>query len=330
MMAVQNQQQIVNPQQTMLQLNAQSFNHNSNNQSNNVKANGNIATTNTTVPLSNHWCCRHCAFSNINPPNKTFCAKCCEPHGTFDELYADIWMYILSFLPNATHVCQWMQCTKCKNWRTPNIPIACVQSHVRQSNWCCPVTQCHIPSTLPTADTRRPADIMTLSVQRSFILLKQNGINRHEIRNIRATINDFLNNEQIKSYGMMSTAGDDELTFEYSYAFDTNGLVHFLATNCNTQQWQNPAISGALRLGTSGLMDDSEPLHTVVGRTTKRCVTKPLKNAWISIDFLDYAIKPKRYRLRHSGSWPEALRNWRFEGSLDGKTWTILREHQND
>eukprot|EP01084_Bolivina_argentea_P100315 180137_1 len=125
--------------------------------------------------------------------------------------------------------------------------------------------------------------------------------------------------------GMMSD------TFDYSRDFDGKGLVHFLATKCNTQQWQNPAKMGALRLRTSGLMHDSAPLSDVVGRAAKRCVTKPLKNAWICIDFLDYAIKPTRYTLRHYASWDtEALRNWRFEGSLDGETWTVLREHHND
>ena len=40
---------------------------------------------------------------------------------------------------------------------------------------------------------------------------------------------------------------------------------------------------------------------------------------------------PTHYTLRHYSSWDtEALRYWRFEGSCDGETWTVIREHNND
>jgi len=120
-------------------------------------------------------------------------------------------------------------------------------------------------------------------------------------------------------------------SFEYVRDFDGNGLVHFLGTKCNTQQWMNPAQLGFISIRTSGLMHDSTPAHCVVGNQVVRCVTKPLKHAWVVIDFHDYAIKPTRYTLRHYSSWDtEALRNWRIEGSLDGESWTVLREHHND
>jgi len=120
-------------------------------------------------------------------------------------------------------------------------------------------------------------------------------------------------------------------SFQYARDFDNNGLVTFLGTRCNTQQWMNPAQNGAIQIRTSGLMHDSAPAHMVVGRQSVRCVTKPLKHAWVVIDFQNYAVKPTRYTLRHYSSWDtEALRNWRLEGSLDGENWTSIREHNND
>ena len=80
-------------------------------------------------------------------------------------------------------------------------------------------------------------------------------------------------------------------TFDYVHDFDANGIVHFLATKCNTQQWKNPAQLGTLSVRTSGLMEDSHPAHCIVGKQTVRCVTKPLKHAWVIIDFDNYAIK---------------------------------------
>jgi len=120
-------------------------------------------------------------------------------------------------------------------------------------------------------------------------------------------------------------------SFQYARDFDNNGLVTFLGTRCNTQQWQNPAQLGFIQIRTSGLMHDSAPAHMVVGRQSVRCVTKPLKHAWVVVDFQNYAIKPTRYTLRHYSSWDtEALRNWRLEGSLDGENWTTIRQHDND
>ena len=120
-------------------------------------------------------------------------------------------------------------------------------------------------------------------------------------------------------------------SFDYDGDFDNNGLVYFLATKCNTQQWENPVQLGFISVRTSGLMHDSHPAHCVVGRKSVRCVTKSLKHAWIVIDFHDYAIKPSGYTLRHYASWDtEALRNWKLEGSLDGETWTVIRKHNND
>ena len=137
-----------------------------------------------------------------------------------------------------------------------------------------------------------------------------------------------INNNNLQQQNVQNLNSD---TFDYVRDFDNNGLVNFLATKCNTQQWQNPAQLGFISIRSSGLMHDSHPAHCVVGRQSVRCVTKPLKHAWIIIDFNDYAIKPTRYTLRHYASWDtEALRNWRLEGSLDGENWTVIREHHND
>jgi len=119
--------------------------------------------------------------------------------------------------------------------------------------------------------------------------------------------------------------------FQFSYHLDENGLCYFLGTNFLTATYQNPASRGHIGLKTSALMDNSAPLISVVGRDMERCVTKPIKNAWVSIQFFNFAIRPTHYTLRHYSSWDtEALRNWRFEGSCDGERWNTIREHVKD
>ena len=41
-------------------------------------------------------------------------------------------------------------------------------------------------------------------------------------------------------------------------------------------------------------------------------------------------VKPTGYGLKHYACDGHAIRHWRFEGSLDGENWDLLREHKND
>eukprot|EP01084_Bolivina_argentea_P256702 432294_1 len=110
--------------------------------------------------------------------------------------------------------------------------------------------------------------------------------------------------------------------FEYSHDFDKNGFLYYLGTKGFNHEWCNPGASGLVTCKSSSLMADSQTIHAIVGRTVTRCVTKPLKSSWMMIDFKNFAIAPTHYTLRHYASWDtEALRNWRFEASLDKKKW---------
>eukprot|EP00494_Astrolonche_serrata_P006223 UN06240 len=82
----------------------------------------------------------------------------------------------------------------------------------------------------------------------------------------------------------------------------------------------------------SQLMKDSEPIVCMVGRELVRCVTiQDNSNPWFAIDFVDKYARPSDYMLRHYSSWDtECLRNWVFEGSMDGERWIRLRHHDND
>lgn len=57
------------------------------------------------------------------------------------------------------------------------------------------------------------------------------------------------------------------------------------------------------------------------------CHTNDDKGAWFSIDLGVYII-PTAYTLRHArGYGRSALRNWHFQMSKDGNTWTTLYTH---
>ena len=54
------------------------------------------------------------------------------------------------------------------------------------------------------------------------------------------------------------------------------------------------------------------------------------RKSWFSVD-LGVWIIPSAYTMRHArGYGKSALRNWLFQASIDGLSWTTLKEHAND
>ena len=54
-------------------------------------------------------------------------------------------------------------------------------------------------------------------------------------------------------------------------------------------------------------------------------------NPWFIIDFGEaLRVNPSCYTLEHSSSGYGLIRGWNFEGSMDRKTWEIIREHKDD
>ncbi|KAJ8931073.1 hypothetical protein NQ314_016102 [Rhamnusium bicolor] len=123
-------------------------------------------------------------------------------------------------------------------------------------------------------------------------------------------------------------------TFKHSHDFDENGLIYFIGTNGKTSsEWVNPGQYGLVSVTSS----DSRNLpygrvEDILSRdpSALNCHTNDDKRAWFSIDLGVYII-PSAYTLRHArGYGRSALRNWHFQMSRDGQTWTTLYTHSHD
>lgn len=121
--------------------------------------------------------------------------------------------------------------------------------------------------------------------------------------------------------------------FKYQRDFDANGILYYIGTNNGRGPWKNPGESGAVSVTASSLATNppSLPAHHAVGLDVIRCCTLPKPDQWFIFDLRGRRVRPTHYSLRHYSSWDiEALRNWRFEGSVDGESWELIREHVND
>jgi len=153
--------------------------------------------------------------------------------------------------------------------------------------------------------------------------------NKHNVA--RARSQSLSSSEKAKSKSLFKINETKE--FVFSSDFDKRGIMYYLGTKGYTQAWQNPGVIGAVNVTSTPLASHppSEPSWAIVGRDIIRCVTVPGKESWFMIDLLHWRVCPTAYTLRHYSSWDtEALRDWKLQGSNDGKKWSKLLSHKKD
>lgn len=119
-----------------------------------------------------------------------------------------------------------------------------------------------------------------------------------------------------------------------SHDFDENGIIYFIGTNGKTcSEWVNPAQYGLVTVTSSdGRNLPYGRVEDILSRDSSalNCHTNDDKRSWFSVD-LGLNVIPTAYTLRHArGYGRSALRNWFFQMSRDGTTWTTLYTHTDD
>ncbi|XP_069494583.1 E3 ubiquitin-protein ligase HECTD1 isoform X3 [Ambystoma mexicanum] len=122
--------------------------------------------------------------------------------------------------------------------------------------------------------------------------------------------------------------------FRHQHDFDDNGIIHWIGTNAKTAyEWVNPAAYGLVVVTSSeGRNLPYGRLEDILSRDSSalNCHTNDDKNAWFAID-LGLWVLPSAYTLRHArGYGRSALRNWVFQVSKDGQSWSTLYTHVDD
>jgi hypothetical protein len=99
--------------------------------------------------------------------------------------------------------------------------------------------------------------------------------------------------------------------------------------------WMNPCLLGRVRVTASSV--ERGELHQLVdwgwenNEPPHQLWTKDVPSSWFAVDLLHFQVLPRAYALRHGGNYKaDSLRTWDFQGSNDGRTWTVIRRHTND
>jgi hypothetical protein len=91
---------------------------------------------------------------------------------------------------------------------------------------------------------------------------------------------------------------------------------------------------GIISVTASGIANpQSYPLRVLTDFTCgiTHFYTPNVPNSWVCYDFGKRRIKPTHYAIRtYLNHDNNHLRSWKFEGSMDGQSWTVLDSHTND
>ena len=96
--------------------------------------------------------------------------------------------------------------------------------------------------------------------------------------------------------------------------------------------WQNPHTLGVVQAFASSMAQGSA-IESFVGRSAHNCRTEDQPHSFMGIDIgQERRICPSYYTLRNRDQLTHSLRNWKFEGSVEGLKWDVLdvRIYQSD
>ena len=128
----------------------------------------------------------------------------------------------------------------------------------------------------------------------------------------------------------------DTGVLNYRKDFDRHGVIYALGTNFGTTPWVNPGSSNAspTRIIATRSSDEQGVANDLLDnrRSGTLSGTKDEDKAWWCVDLSEkYALFLTHYTLRHGrDNGMSIIRNWRLEGSLDGRIWKVLKKHEND
>eukprot|EP01133_Synstelium_polycarpum_P014597 gene14597-17258_t len=121
--------------------------------------------------------------------------------------------------------------------------------------------------------------------------------------------------------------------FTFSMPGDTNGIMYFLGTLEDTDEYDSPVLRKMVKV-TSSPMSIGYPAP-FVARTPTNMYTDKIDQSYFSVDIGQrFVVCPTYYSMRYAGdsqgSIYAAPRNWRLLGSLDGNEWSVLSDHVDD
>ncbi|WVZ82987.1 hypothetical protein U9M48_030182 [Paspalum notatum var. saurae] len=117
---------------------------------------------------------------------------------------------------------------------------------------------------------------------------------------------------------------------------DTNGVIYYAGTSFGKHQWMNPVLAKNITVVASSPNSRHTDPKALVSKIYQGtcfagpCIEDGKKCSWWMVDIgKDHQLMCNYYTVRQDGS-TTFMRCWVLQGSMDGRSWTSLRVHEND
>ena len=118
-------------------------------------------------------------------------------------------------------------------------------------------------------------------------------------------------------------------------SFGEDGMLYAFGTDFGKRSWNNPSGGTYLQSVNRSAFGDGAacvgPAEAFTGRSMVHSHTRSAMGSYYAIELQSHEASPTHYALMcygpGGGHFPHY---WNFEASVDGQTWTLLREHKGD
>lgn len=108
-------------------------------------------------------------------------------------------------------------------------------------------------------------------------------------------------------------------------------MFYYLGTSCGTEPWRNPSTLGYVKISAS--TKAGADVNLLTSRSLDHSIENSYDNdrdPWLTIFLRDYKLIPTHYMIHQDKEGDHLLRNWAFEVSNSGTSWSVIRNHAND
>lgn len=123
----------------------------------------------------------------------------------------------------------------------------------------------------------------------------------------------------------------DPISLKYQSDFDKNGFFYFISTKERKQDWKNPLDDRLITVTPSS--SKFGKINSIFEMRNVEFYTDDIKGSFviINIEGSGFKLCPNAYTIKHGYNFGSfMLKNWNLEGSMDGTTWKLIKEHKED
>jgi len=122
------------------------------------------------------------------------------------------------------------------------------------------------------------------------------------------------------------------IQLSFSHIMDINGVFYHLGTKGGIEAWQNPALTGLIKVTAS--TKAGADLSLVASRSLDHSIENSYdsdRDPWLAVLLKNHKLIPSYYMIHQDKEGDHLLRNWTLEASNSGATnWSVIKNHVND